>query len=465
MKKSPPLNKNHAIIDTIPVNARSQGSINLGLEIAKNWLNADRYHWRQSLKYNYEVIAFNVFYPTHILNIVPFLRNNGIGTDKTRRVSPYIICGGQGVSNTVGCIDTIADEIFKGEIEGEKKSNGWHSIKRLNSDPIIEKHKAIIELTRGCKYKCNFCEYSWVQGNEYREKDIGLVKKQINDIKSKTNNINFLSANLGGYSQIQELLRLCQESNIRILNTDVCLKDIEHIRPIIKSKQAIKIGIESFSENTRKYANKPSSDQRLEKAYIFLMQYVSNIHSCMIYGLPHEDYSKWFLWLKKLAAIRKEQTKIVSTLFGPIRKKTHNIRLEFNITNFEPCIGTPFENESMVDFKEKDYFLKAWAHALKSYGFSSSDKPLTYKNAKGHFGKKEESYKLLMRLKRSGKEITPAIINAFPRGVGRTFKDDEALRFLEYCDGTMQDEQRLKKGQLLSLKKERNLNQMTLFNS
>src|SRR5690606_19638616 len=106
-----------------------------------------------------------------------------------------------------------------------EKINFNTSTEIINSEPVIYNKNAMIELTRGCKYRCKFCQYGWTNG-KYREKDIELVKQQILYIKNKgIKNINLLSCNLGGYSKINEILDFCIKEKIRLMNTDMRINE------------------------------------------------------------------------------------------------------------------------------------------------------------------------------------------------------------------------------------------------
>ena len=71
-------NKKVLMVDTVPKNARNTGTINLGLEIVVDKLDADVMFWYDDIDNidKYELIAFNVFYPMNILNIAPFFKKN-----------------------------------------------------------------------------------------------------------------------------------------------------------------------------------------------------------------------------------------------------------------------------------------------------------------------------------------------------------------------------------------------------
>lgn len=404
------------LVDTIPANARNQGSVNLGCEIVAMKMGAEVVHWRDTLTFKPDLVAFNVFYPTHLLNICPFLTRNGISPYKGQR-DVRVIAGGQGIGQN-GILDGICDEVFLGEFEGdETDSKGFRRKSVIDSGVTVKGNKAVIELTRGCKYRCAFCEYGWVHGGKYREKDIELVSSQMDEcLRSGIRNVNFLSANFGGYSKIADLIKLCSAKGIRILNSDSCLKDVGNISPIL-SGAYIKLGVESFDEKTRISVGKRITDQELEGMVDMLLEKCSGIHFYLIYGFPDDNYDHWFTWLEKLAAKRKAKT-------------DRSIRFEFSITNIEPCCGTPLEKIPQVDFDKKHEFLHKWGEALIRFGYHQGTS-VWYGNCGGRFGRKPASYRLLMALKKGGPELTEKLIKVYPKGVGRTIKDEVAGRFFK----------------------------------
>lgn len=277
-----------ALIDTIPKDARSTGSVNLGYEIALERLGATAARWFDVLPERYDTYAFNIFYPTHIFNMLAFLNRNGISSMREARSGARVIVGGQGVSNLNGCLDSIVDEIYLGELDGDALEKGWNRLTRLTSSPVVKGGNAMIELTRGCKYRCKFCEYGWVQGGKYREKDLGAVKHDITELvmTKGVRNINFLSANLGAYSQLDELMDFCDGLGVKIVNTDICLRDFGKARAHFESRKTVKVGLESFDEATRARMNKPIKDADLLDFLTWAISTISHVHLYLIYGLP-----------------------------------------------------------------------------------------------------------------------------------------------------------------------------------
>ena len=413
------------IVDTTPADARNQGSINLGLEIvAKAW-KADVCSWPDTVNPAlYSRIGFNVYYPMHLLNIGPFMRLNGLlGTRKA-----HIVAGGQGLGiNHI--LKGIVDEEFYGEIDYQANAS------KIVSDAVIKNGKAAIEISRGCRMLCAFCEYAGTQ-KSYREKDIELVKEQVKEIRRNgIRRVNFLSANFAGYSKLDELMECVVANGIQVLNCDSCATFIPRLYPWLKQlPKMIKIGVESFDPETRNRIGKKFSDEFLSELIENLIaKDVVGIHMYLIYGLQGDNYDTWFQWQKKLGDLRKRYTESDKNLFGETEtRNTKNIRFEFNITNFEPSAGTPLANAPEVDFVEKAKFLESWTAGLFREGFRRGDKAIEYKTARGRFGRKELSYKMLMMLKKGGPELTDRLLNALPKGIGRSVSDEEAERFLQY---------------------------------
>jgi len=419
-----------ALIDTVPVDARNLGSVNLGLKIAARKLGADTYHWRDSIPHGYDTLAYNVFYPMHILNMLVSIKANHRGEK--------VIAGGQGVSNINGLLTGIVDEIYKGEIDGDAQDgHGWNRQDCLDSPPEFSGNKAVIELTRGCKYRCTFCEYGSVTGGKYREKDIGLVKEQIDTcVGQGIRHINFLSANLSGYRMLDELMEYCSYRFIRILNSDMCLTDIDKIMPWLDrfKMRNIKLGLESFDEQTRHSVKKNITDSRLDSIIDELLITCNYLHFYLIYGLPQDNYDSWYSWLDRLAEKRLYYTAKTPHMFdGVVNVNTKNVRFEFSITNFEPVPGTPLQYAPEIDFVDKAMFLQGWFSKLKDTAFYQPWAEPDYKNTGGRIGRRENSYKMLMSLK-TGRvpNLQAASHKVFPRGVGRSIDDDKALRWLSY---------------------------------
>jgi len=407
------MNEKWILVDTTPKKFKRGKIINPGLQIVSRQLNASIIHWTEIVDISqYTHVGFNIYYPLHILNVYKFLTNHGISSKIHRHVK--VVAGGQGVSNLCGIETELFDHVFKGEFDYDMKDKkGFHRAKRITTLPIIEEtdfsavktKNTIIETTRGCRYNCAFCEYTHVLGGHYREKSIELVKEQIDEaIRENAKNINFLSTNIAGYSKVDELVEHCLKHDVNVLNRESCVVDIKNIEPFMKKMSRISLGIESFDERTRIQNGKNISDADLLNVLEWIRQRVGYIFIYLIYGLPDDNYDNWFPILKEI---------------GKMLENPKPLKIDFGFTPFEPCIGTPHEGKSWVNYEEYKEFKTMWMNALSEYGILKK----TYADLKhsppefqSKFGKGETRYRILMTLKTSGAEAYRAMINRFKNG-------------------------------------------------
>ena len=321
-------NKKVLMVDTVPKNARNTGTINLGLEIVVDKLDADVMFWYDDIDSidKYELIAFNVFYPMNILNIAPFFKKNNLSLTKEGRGVKTIV-GGAGIGDN-GILNNIIDETFVGEYDESE------NMVEITTRPYIKNNKAVIELTRGCRHRCHFCEYIWSKPSN-RQKPIQLVKDQIDEVTGMgIRNINFMSANFTGYRHLEELAEYTTKKGVVIKNTDITIMDAKNIYPILdKMPKYLKMGIESFDEKTRMKVGKKFNDEQLLETIKKLLEHCNGLHFYLIYGMPGDDYSSWFKWLEVLGKLRKSYRKKEYNLFNPEGElvNTKNIRFEFAI--------------------------------------------------------------------------------------------------------------------------------------
>ena len=410
------------IVDTVPRDCRKAGAINLGMQIVRERWGADVCQWTETVDVaQYDRIGFNVYYATHALNIGPFLRRHGL--EKGDRAKRVLVAGGQGVGRR-GLVSGLVDEVFVGELDTECE-------RQILSRPVVRSGRAVIEISRGCKQRCSFCEYSW--GRRLRYKPLELVKRQIDEVvEAGCRKINFMSTDFAGYPQFDELVEYALWKRVSILNGDFCVVSLPRaFRWLQYFPRQIRLGVESFHEPTRIAVGKRFSDDVLYESIERVLDVASSVHLYLIFGLPGDDYGAWFRWVERLAGMRETiHTWRGVDLFGAAFKVNRKpVRIEFNVTNFEPCDGTPLEGAPLVDFAEKERFLSGWSAAMIGTGLFCGER-MGYANSGGRIGRKELSYRMLMRIKRGGPELTKALLDALPYGVRTWISDSEALRFL-----------------------------------
>jgi len=436
---------------------RSQDSINLGLEIIseivkKQGWQLDTYKFGDKIQdvNSYDIIGFSLFYFTQMLNLVPFLKSNNIKPLSSKRNNqPLLLAGGQGIQNPKP-ISKFIDVFCMGEGEGvleyilENYKNKnilsnhkslyipnindnfiFNSIKDVDSKPIIYGKNSMIELTRGCKNRCKFCQYGWTNG-KYREKNIELVKQQILEVKDKgIKNINLLSCNLGGYSKINEVLDFCIEENIRLMNTDMRIDEYSEeiaIKLDLLKVRTLKVGVESFSDQTRIGINKNISKIQLDTFIDRALKHnISNLHFYLIYGLPNEEnYNEWFNYMEYIK--------------NRIKSVDRNIRIEFSITNFEPAIYTPFEKSPLINFQDKHKFMREYLIKQEELGYIKQPaQTKDYKNSHGRLGRKERSYNIGMWLLHGDETVGDVLYELNIKGIGRSINEKIYNQIYKIC--------------------------------
>jgi len=398
----------------------------IGLKIVANLMDADVAKWFEVIPNlsQYDTVGFHVVYIVNILNATSWMFRNGVEPLKAKRKSPRIIFGGQGASNTQGCLDPIG-EVFRGEYDGDTWMDGWYRKSEIDTPPFIDGTKTAIELDRGCRWACNMCSYSHVTGGHWRRKDINLAKEQIMEcVDQGIKRITFRSANMAGYPDIDELLQFCGHYNVYQGWANISPGDAMRIMPYIGKLKITspKVGIESFTESVRMdvlRSGKAFSDEYLEEMLVKLLeQGANNVHLYMIYGLPGEDYQNWWNWIYKLADIRN--------------KVSHNVRWDISICNFNPSPGTPLSEAPYVNFTEKAIFIERFIHHMKLSGIYAQHAKMDPQHCYGKLGRREDSYKLTMALRKGGEELTPNIIYALPYGVRRSIAPKYIKRFFNY---------------------------------
>ena len=458
---------NRVLVDTSPVNAFSRGSINLGLEIVAEKMmktgGLKRCHYLDILSpREADEICFSVPYVLHALNIVPFLKRNGIEPLREKRShfggSPRVIVGGSAV-HPLQALDDIADEQFLGEYDGEALDR--HNFRRLpeiNSEVFYSINEAVVELARGCPNPCLFCEYRHIVGGNYREKSFGLLEHQLKALhpqgKRLVKRLTIRTSNLSACTYLPDLSTLCQSLNRKLLWAEVSPPDankiIDFLEPLGISR--INFGVESFTESVRKKMRKVISDDELAILFRVLMQKLSFIKINLIYGLPGEtDYEPWFDWLHRIADIR--------------RYIKHPVRLDFSISNLEmgglpdsylreafkdygnsiPNSEFRIPNSSPIDFHYKEnVFLPQWISTLRELDLSyrninlfpqdldASGNCRIHGRDFGRSGRTELNHLVIIALRNlPASVITDALLSCFPRGAHRYFSSHQAKSFLK----------------------------------
>jgi len=290
---------------------------------------------------DYDFIFISFMFVRQYFYIFPFFKKAGIHPNKEKRKEKVII-GGHCLHNpyplrqffNAAIIgdgeDTIIDFLNnpESEIDGVYRFKNGEKVKKrfcsnIDANPIVfqyGKNTPYIEIGRGCKSKCNFCELGWT--HIFREAAKDEVIKKIEQIPQESRRIHFLAGDEGSVKNFLYYIELAKSRNLKTTYSSIKFASFHG------GIKYGRFGVEGLTDKWRKFYGKnlKASDiknitnQAVESGCTrFRFFYIIGI------GESEQD------WL--------EHDEFIKSLRGNKR-----FLLELNLTAFVPIPGTPLEN-------------------------------------------------------------------------------------------------------------------------
>ncbi|MFH1094475.1 MAG: radical SAM protein [Candidatus Omnitrophota bacterium] len=189
--------------------------------------------------------------------------------------------------------------VFVPGVSDEKKVKGSF-IKRLDEYPTSSKfitpftefsNTFLIEISRGCPWKCNFCITGALCG-KFRPRSFEVIKKQIDEGLQYTNKIGLMGAAITDHPQIDKIIdyllrkkALISVSSLRIETAgEMLLKALAD-----SGQKTITFAPEAGSDSLRFSLNKRiTNKQILEKIVLSKKCGIKKVKLYFMIGLPHE---------------------------------------------------------------------------------------------------------------------------------------------------------------------------------
>lgn len=226
------------------------------------------------------------------------------------------------------------EEIFKEILTNFPDCNKWYRLNKSNKykfdTPTVyidgtfdkflhidEKFSATIETTRGCPFKCSFCDWGDATGSAVTKYDNDINYKTIDKIFSADNisGIRIIDANWGMYERDLEMTKYMaarKKDDFYITFCGIAKNSIKYTREIAKifyenkflsdlnNAQPLKIGVQSWHPTTLKYTER---DNIKEESFLKMLEYYKEHNipyiSELICGLPGETPKTWLYTLQK----------------------------------------------------------------------------------------------------------------------------------------------------------------------
>jgi len=267
---------------------------------------------------NADIIFISLFWFENILDYFSWLVKLGINPENRK---PLLVIGGISAINVrilhgyfhyciLGDGEVTAPDFIRAILDGSDpkdlpgviKDGDFDSIKIMRTNPIIpsssyvetrEHRTARIELARGCRFKCAFCQLGNIK--PYREQPIEVVEYLLK--QAPTRNVGLFAPDRTGYSGFDRLEETCRR--LGKINT---AEDTRLDMLLKKTKiSKVKFGIEGFSERSRKRFKKLASNEQILQGFNHIFNVlrtpkgkpITYATVYMIGDLPGETYDDW----------------------------------------------------------------------------------------------------------------------------------------------------------------------------
>jgi len=248
-----------------------------------------------------DVLVFSVFWWEHVWALAEFLRRAGIRkADKQR---PRIVVGGFNTFNPVPLAE-YADVVVCGDGEGllaaailgeqdpaffaDVGPVQWRNEPTVAPFAHVTNGIARIELARGCKARCRFCQVAHLK--PYREADPGEVTGLLQSVRrSGIRRVSLFAPEPTMHRADHELTDACKRLGLVRVDSDVRLDRLARRQDAVP-----RVGIEGLSARLRRSVGKPYSQARIVDAVRqAIVDGRKGLFMYIILDLPGEATEDW----------------------------------------------------------------------------------------------------------------------------------------------------------------------------
>lgn len=312
---------------------------------------------------HFDIILFSIFWWAHVYRFYDFCVKAGIGN---KREKPHIIVGGFNSFNP-HVFFPFAHQVVVGDGEevlmAALKQEGHRSIFTGKEKEVYYNHSDIsdndymyghtdisrIEIARGCKYKCPYCQLTYLK--PYREVGIDSICRAMDKVKTKR--VGLFAPNGMSHENYKDIVNYAKEKNLTNIAADVRYNEIH----LFENNNTAKVGVEGLSYRLRKSVTKILPDDKfieiLKERSSKLRErgLTPSIETYFILDLPTENEDDWRAFNDLLQKVNAE-------------KELHDLTWIMTANVFMPGPHTPFEDE--VIHIDRDY-KNMWKTAISDF--------------------------------------------------------------------------------------------------
>lgn len=205
--------------------------------------------------------------------------------------------------------------------------------------------RALIEISRGCPYKCQFC-YVGHRMRPYRNRPLEQIWRSVERWRGHTDLFGFVSSAVASHWQIDDLCRRCLDAGIKVSFSSLRAEDLTPLmlETLVASDQrTLTLAPEVASERLRPLIHKEIDDATLEAVIgEALRRGVENIKLYHMIGLPGETDAD-------ALAIAAQARRLRALMTQMQRPRGRLGELSLNIGIFVPKAGTPLADHRLWD--------------------------------------------------------------------------------------------------------------------
>ncbi|MDD5414631.1 MAG: radical SAM protein [Smithellaceae bacterium] len=199
-----------------------------------------------------------------------------------------------------------ASKQYMAEYGNPKETAVSETITPYLYEDVQQTRRTFIEMSRGCRNKCLFCQYGWLKS--YRECDIADIRMCID--RAKTKSIRVFAADRFQHSAYNAIQQAMLKRGKTDTGSDVSIKFILENPEYLQFTNKIRVGVEGLSYRLRKMVGKNYDDDDIVRFCVMVANAgIRSLDWYMIYGLPTEtddDVLEFETLLDKLNAAMPE---------------------------------------------------------------------------------------------------------------------------------------------------------------